>query len=48
MDNIIKWLEETQGIFKGAPLPNWFFVIIISIIIIQVLIAIIKKIKKKK
>jgi hypothetical protein len=35
MEKIIKWLGETHGQIRGAPIPNWFFVVAVILIIVN-------------
>jgi hypothetical protein len=46
IDQFLQWLELSGGSFKGAPIPNYAFLLILIIFFIQIILIIIKKIKK--
>ncbi|GHV95671.1 hypothetical protein AGMMS50293_19910 [Spirochaetia bacterium] len=47
MEKILDWLATTHGQFKGAPIPNWVFVVCSLALIIDYCLYLYKKNKKK-
>jgi hypothetical protein len=52
MEKMVQWLSETHGQIRGAPIPNWFFIVAVILIIFNYFlypcIRRKKMIKKKK
>jgi hypothetical protein len=46
-DNIYNWLIKESGSYKGQPIPNWIFIIVLIIFGINIIWIMIKWIKRK-
>ena len=48
LNQFLEWLQQSGGSFKGQPIPNFAFLLLLIVFFIQAVIFIFNKIKKNR